>query len=102
MVCGSDHTAAVAIVVAADLGRTVGTDLLLASCVDSAVVQLATPPVTALDLDPREFGSHCARLFVELVSRDQTPTEPVVEISPTRLRIRASSTGSRAETDRIR
>lgn len=102
LVCGSDHTAAVAIVVAADLGRTIGSDLLLASCVDSAVVQLATPPVTALDLDAREFGSHCARLFVELLGEEQPRGAPVIEISPTKLRIRASTAGSREPISRNR
>lgn len=91
LVCGSDHTAAVAVDVATTLGRTVGEDLLLASCVDSAVVQLATPPITSLDLDPREFGSHCARLFVRLLAEETPPPVPVIETSPTRLRIRAST-----------
>ncbi|KHK99522.1 hypothetical protein LK09_02510 [Microbacterium mangrovi] len=94
LVCGSDHTAAVAVDVATTLGRTIGVDLLLASCVDSAVVQLSTPPITALDLDPREFGAHCARLFVRLLAEEEPPASTVIETSPTRLRIRASTAGA--------
>ncbi|KPI11573.1 transcriptional regulator, LacI family [Actinobacteria bacterium OK074] len=49
-------------------GRTVGHDLLLASCVDSTAMRTAEPPVTAVDLRPRTMGAECARLLREILS----------------------------------
>ena len=47
---------------------TVGGDFLLASCVDSPAMSQADPPVTALDLHPREAGAACAALLFELLA----------------------------------
>ncbi|GAB3853398.1 LacI family DNA-binding transcriptional regulator [Nocardioides maradonensis] len=52
---------------AAELGRTIGTDLLVASCVDSPAMELASPRITAVDLHPLEFGRACADLLVDLL-----------------------------------
>lgn len=60
---------------AADCGRTVGTDLLLASCVDSPAMELASPPITAVDLHPLEFGRACADLVVDLLEGRIGPGE---------------------------
>ncbi|GAA1948716.1 LacI family DNA-binding transcriptional regulator [Brevibacterium antiquum] len=48
---------------AASHGRTLGTDLLVAAAVDSPVLGYMDPPVTAVDLRPREFGRACMRLL---------------------------------------
>ncbi|MFC4113308.1 LacI family DNA-binding transcriptional regulator [Nonomuraea zeae] len=52
----------------APLLREAGADVLLASCVDSAGTRLADPPITAIDLRPREAGASCAELLFELLS----------------------------------
>ena len=40
-----------------------GEDLLLASYVDSDALGLVQPSITALDLQPREFGRQCMRML---------------------------------------
>ncbi|MET8865136.1 LacI family DNA-binding transcriptional regulator [Nonomuraea sp. NPDC004580] len=67
-----------------------GTGVLLASCVDSAATRLADPPITAIDLRPKEAGASCAELLFELLSGTAEPgTE---RVHPIALAIRASTT----------
>ncbi|MEV0198103.1 substrate-binding domain-containing protein, partial [Nonomuraea sp. NPDC050691] len=54
-------------------GRVPGRDLLLASCVDSQAMQLADPPITAIDLRPREAGVRCAALLFDLLAGRAQP-----------------------------
>ncbi len=44
-------------------GLRAGEDLLLASYVDSDALALVQPSITALDLQPREFGRQCMRML---------------------------------------
>lgn len=62
------------------LGRTVGDDVLLASGVDSPLMEFHTPRITAVDLQPRHFGTVCADLLVDLIGRPRprTPTRRLV------------------------
>jgi DNA-binding LacI/PurR family transcriptional regulator len=53
----------------------VGVDLLLASCVDSPAMELSAPRITAVDLQPHQFGRACANLLVDLVERRVAPGE---------------------------
>ncbi|KPI02799.1 transcriptional regulator, LacI family [Actinobacteria bacterium OK074] len=70
-------------------GRTVGDDLLLASCVDSTAMRTAEPPVTAVDLRPRTMGAECARLLCEILSGEVARgTERTLSIE---MRVRAST-----------
>ncbi|GAA3846443.1 substrate-binding domain-containing protein [Amycolatopsis tucumanensis] len=61
LVCAPDGAAAAVLPVIRAAGRTIGRDLLLASCVDSTA--LAHPPITAIDLRPRDAGDSRARLL---------------------------------------
>ncbi|TYB58033.1 LacI family transcriptional regulator [Nonomuraea sp. PA05] len=74
----------------APLLREAGSGVLLASCVDSAATRMADPPITAIDLRPREAGASCAELLFELLSgAAQAGTE---RVHPIELEIRASTT----------
>lgn len=73
----------------APLLREAGVDVLLASCVDSAATRQADPPITAIDLRPKEAGASCAELLFELLSG----TAPVgtERVHPIELAVRAST-----------
>ncbi|MEV0614211.1 LacI family DNA-binding transcriptional regulator [Nonomuraea sp. NPDC050404] len=73
----------------APLLREAGAGVLLASCVDSDGTRMADPPITAIDLRPREAGASCAELLFELLSGTaQAGTE---RVHPIELEIRAST-----------
>ncbi|MEQ4719576.1 substrate-binding domain-containing protein [Nonomuraea sp. B19D2] len=66
-----------------------GTGVKLASCVDSAATRQADPPITAIDLRPKEAGASCAELLFELLSGSAPMgTE---RVHPIELNIRAST-----------
>jgi DNA-binding LacI/PurR family transcriptional regulator len=89
LVCAPAGAAAVLLPVLRDAGRTVGEDLLLASCVDGPSMQSADPPITAIDLQPREAGAACAALLFDLLTGvAQAGTE---RLHPTKLIIRSST-----------
>jgi len=75
---------------ASDVGRRVGDDLLVAACVDSVTMELASPAITALDLRPREFGRTCVETLVRVVNGDPAPRHTVHPIEL----IRRASTGA--------
>ncbi|MET7337363.1 LacI family DNA-binding transcriptional regulator [Nonomuraea sp. NPDC005650] len=73
----------------APLLREAGVNVLLASCVDSAATRLADPPITAIDLRPKEAGASCAELLFELLSgAAPVGTE---RVHPIELSVRAST-----------
>ncbi|MEU3270961.1 LacI family DNA-binding transcriptional regulator [Saccharomonospora sp. NPDC006951] len=72
LVCAPDGAAAAVLPVLRAAGRTIGGDLLLASCVDSAALTHTDPPITAIDLRPREAGAACAQLLFDILS-GETP-----------------------------
>jgi DNA-binding LacI/PurR family transcriptional regulator len=89
LVCGPAGAAAVLLPVLRDAGRRVGEDLLLASCVDGPSMQSADPPITAIDLRPREAGAACTTLLFALLTGEAAAgTE---RIHPTELITRSSS-----------
>lgn len=55
------------------LGRRPGTDIRLVSGVDSLIMEFHTPPITAVDLQPRQFGRACGELLLELMDEDRPP-----------------------------
>lgn len=63
------------------LGHQVGESVLLVSGVDSPMMQFHTPPITAVDLQPRRFGGACAQLLVDLLDspRPGTPVRRLIE-----------------------
>ena len=91
IVCAPDGSALGAIAAAGEAGLTVGDDLLVAACVDSAAMALAGPPVTALDLRPREFGARCASALLALLAGERPTAETLRQ--PIDLVARASTGG---------
>lgn len=75
-------------------GYAIGSDVLLAACVDGLAVRSAVPPITALDLIPRDHGKTCADLLLSVLAQTP-PAEEAAKIITLRpvLRVRAS-TGS--------
>jgi DNA-binding LacI/PurR family transcriptional regulator len=75
------------------LGRRVGSDLLLAAAVDSEVLELTQPSITAIDLHPREFGRRCVRTLVAVLEADPAVQPPrfVRETVPLTIRRREST-----------
>jgi DNA-binding LacI/PurR family transcriptional regulator len=68
IVSGIDGGAIGALVAAAEAGRRVPNDLLVASCVDSPALRSCTPAITALDLNPDEMGRRLASLLHALLT----------------------------------
>ncbi|MEV0148447.1 MULTISPECIES: LacI family DNA-binding transcriptional regulator [unclassified Nonomuraea] len=89
LVCGPAGAAAHLVPLLREQGRVPGRDLLLASCVDSQAMQLADPPITAIDLRPREAGVRCAELLFELLAGHTRPGAERVQ--PIELVVRAST-----------
>lgn len=71
-------------------GLRAGGDVLVAACVDSEPLTYVHPSVTAIDLNPREFGRQCLLLIDRLIQGEQTPARTLVPIS---LRLRDSTRG---------
>jgi DNA-binding LacI/PurR family transcriptional regulator len=90
LVCAPDGAAMAALPVLRAAGRKIGDDLLLASCVDSSGLEHADPPVTAIDLRPREAGTACAQLLFDILAGDAEPG--TVRAQPIGLLARASTT----------
>ncbi|WP_232665347.1 LacI family DNA-binding transcriptional regulator [Pseudonocardia sp. TRM90224] len=91
LVCAPDGSAVAALPALREAGRAVGTDLLLAACVDSTPQQHSDPPITAIDLRPREAGAASARLLLDIIAgRAPHGTEQVLPIG---LDVRASTRG---------
>jgi DNA-binding LacI/PurR family transcriptional regulator len=92
VVSGIDGGAIGALVAAADAGRRVPDDLLIASCVDSPALRSCTPAITALDLNPGEMGRRLAALLHAVLNGTAQPgTSQVIGAT---LIIRESTTRS--------
>ncbi|WP_313812467.1 LacI family DNA-binding transcriptional regulator [Glutamicibacter sp.] len=77
---------------ASEHGRRIGKDLLIAAAVDSPVLSYVDPSVTAVDLNPRDFGRRCTNLLVRILTSDQAPgDEPLTDYAPTTVIYRAST-----------
>ncbi|MFG2485480.1 LacI family DNA-binding transcriptional regulator [Streptomyces virginiae] len=94
VLCAPDGAAPGALRAAVDLGRTVGADLLLASCVDGTANRSASPPVTAVDLRPTDYGRACAALLCDILAGRAEPD--TVRHHTWVLETRPSTTGPRA------
>lgn len=91
----SDGTVLSIVTSAQQLGRRVGEDLLVAALVDSEVLGLTQPSITAIDLHPREFGRQCVRAALAVIEADaEGSARPIREVVPVEVRRRASTLGS--------
>ncbi len=95
IVAGSDGIVLNVITGAEQRGRRVGADLLVATVVDSDILELTRPSVTALDLGPREFGRRCVRALLAALDSDlaEQPAAYFQDIVPIVLRVRESTRG---------
>jgi DNA-binding LacI/PurR family transcriptional regulator len=75
--------------VASRLDVSVPQRLMVASCVDGAMMLASVPPVTAIDLQPALMGRQAAELLAGLLNGSLTPG--VRQVLPTELRVRAST-----------
>ncbi|MGB4779468.1 LacI family DNA-binding transcriptional regulator [Microbacterium sp.] len=77
IVAGSDGVVLNVVTGAEQAGRRAGTDLLVATVVDSDILRFTNPPITALDLRAREFGRRCVQaLRTVLESGDAAEPAP--------------------------
>ncbi|MFI9645207.1 LacI family DNA-binding transcriptional regulator [Streptomyces sp. NPDC052040] len=68
VICAPDGAALGVVHAAAAVGRTVGRDLLVASCVDGAAARGGHPAVTAIDLRPKAYGRACVELLCDILA----------------------------------
>ncbi|AUY53568.1 LacI family DNA-binding transcriptional regulator [Streptomyces sp. CB01881] len=91
VVCAPDGAVPGVLAAAAREGLQVGSDLLVAACVDGAAARGSSPQVTAVDLRAAEYGRECAALLSDLLSGSAQPG--AVRRHDWALRIRASTAG---------
>lgn len=97
VICGPDGAAPGVLYAADAVGRTPGRDLLVASCVDGTATRTSSPPITAVDLRPADYGRACAELLADILA-GRTPPD-TVRPHAWELRVRTSS-GAEGRTDR--
>lgn len=90
ILCAADGAAAAVLPEIRAAGRRAGRDLLLASCVDSTAMRTAEPPITALELHPRDMGAQCVRLLCELLAGETA--DGTTRTLPIEMAVRASTT----------
>ncbi|MEU7581374.1 LacI family DNA-binding transcriptional regulator [Streptomyces sp. NPDC041068] len=91
VICAPDGAAPGVLHAAAALGRTVGRDFLVASCVDGTATRGASPPITAVDLRPAAYGRACAELLCDILADRAGPD--TVRDQEWSLQARASTLG---------
>lgn len=67
IICGPDSSAIEVVAVLGRLGRTIGEDITVVSCVDHPSLPFLTPSITSIDLRPRDSGVACAELLIDLL-----------------------------------
>jgi DNA-binding LacI/PurR family transcriptional regulator len=87
----ADGTALGVVGAARDLGREVGTALLVGSCSDSAAMRLVTPSITAIEAPPREIGLDSARVLLAVL-RGESIAETIQRPRPS-IALRDSTAG---------
>ncbi|MFE2553535.1 LacI family DNA-binding transcriptional regulator [Streptomyces sp. NPDC059355] len=73
VICAPDGTAPGVLRAAAAHHMTVGTDLLVATCVDGSAARNTNPPTTAVDLRPAAYGRACAELLCDVLAGRTAP-----------------------------
>ena len=59
-----------------ELGRSVPGDIQVVSYVDSATLPIVQPPISALDLRPREAGLRAGQLLISILDGGRHGSEP--------------------------
>ena len=90
IICAPEGGAAGVLRAAVGRGLRVPADLLVANAVDSAALASTMPPVTAIELRPDAIGRAAAGMLGRLLAGE--PAGERVEVVPTTLNVRASST----------
>jgi DNA-binding LacI/PurR family transcriptional regulator len=90
IVCAPDGGAARVVRILAREGIAVPGEMLVASCVEGAPMAACEVPVTSIDLQPGLAGTRAAALLLEVLEGGAAPER--VEVLPTRLIVRASTT----------
>lgn len=67
IVCGPDSSAIEVVATLERLGRTVGDDITVVSCVDHPSLPFLRPSITSIDLRPRASGVACAALLLDVL-----------------------------------
>lgn len=83
LICGPDGSAVEILPVLSSFGRVLGRDIMVASCVDSAPMQFASPPITSINVRARESGVACAELLIDVLTGEaeiQTEREHHIEL----------------------
>jgi DNA-binding LacI/PurR family transcriptional regulator len=78
-------------------GLAPGRDVLVASCSDATVLAHTSPPVTAIDLSPRDLGAACAAALIAHLA-EGAPLVPLT-LLPGILIMRASTEGRCEDCD---
>jgi DNA-binding LacI/PurR family transcriptional regulator len=99
IISAPDGSAVGAVSAARALGLRVGSEVLVTAYADSLAMQMCDPPVTAIDLRAREFGTRCAALLLSALDDDGDGGDDDRmrrEEFPIELRVRQSTAGSAA------
>lgn len=67
IICGPDSSAIEVVAVLGRMGRVIGEDITVVSCVDHPSLPYLQPAITSIDLRPRESGVACAELLLDLL-----------------------------------
>lgn len=81
------------------LGRELGRDLLLATCVDGVANRLFSTPVTGIDLRARQLGAACVELLEEIIAEGEPDAAEGEAPPPPRLRLHGVELRARASTE---
>lgn len=100
----SDGCAVALLNAARTAGVSVPGDLALASAVDSSILRVTNPPVTAVYLHPRDIGARAVEYLTQLIAaREPDSGAPPLDTSrrliPTRLFVRESTTTDHHDDD---
>jgi len=74
VLAGADGFALPMLQIAQELGLNVGTDLLVASCIDNPLLR-SVPGITAIEAPPRDIGRDAGRALLDILSGQDVPPE---------------------------
>ena len=73
IICAPDSSAIEVVAVLGRMGRVVGDDITVVSCVDHPSLPYLQPSITSIDLRPRESGVACAALLLDVLEGRAEP-----------------------------
>lgn len=77
IICGPDSSAIEVVATLARMGRVIGDDITVVSCVDHPSLPFLTPSITSIDLRARDSGVACAELLIDLIEGRVAPGQEV-------------------------